>query len=49
MEAVARRKPRHVDELQEVTELRKWQIEVLGEPFVKALGGVVDDSPYKPG
>jgi ribonuclease D len=50
MEAVARRKPRHIDELEEVTELRKWQVEVLGADFVKALASFTkDDSPYKPG
>lgn len=51
MEAVARRKPRHVDELEELPELRKWQLEVLGQDFVKALAGFRhrDDSPYKPG
>jgi ribonuclease D len=50
MEAVARRKPRHVDDLAEVTELRKWQVEVLGRDFVKALASFAakDDSPYKP-
>ncbi len=49
MEAVARRKPRHVDELAELTELRKWQVEVLGTDFVKALASFAakDDSPYK--
>lgn len=52
MEAVARRKPRHVDEFEAITELRRWQVEVLGAAFVKALGNgaaVQDDSPYKPG
>ncbi|AMW05791.1 ribonuclease D [Gemmatimonas phototrophica] len=50
MEAVARRKPRHVDDLESIPELRKWQIEVLGEEFVKALASFpADDSPYKPG
>jgi ribonuclease D len=51
MEAVVRRKPRHIDELEELPELRKWQIEVLGHEFVKALAGFRDrdDSPYKPG
>lgn len=39
MEAVARRNPRHIDELAEVTELRRWQAEVLGPRFVKALVG----------
>ncbi|MBL0169746.1 MAG: ribonuclease D [Gemmatimonadaceae bacterium] len=37
MEAVARRNPRHVDELAEIPELRQWQAEVLGERFVKTL------------
>lgn len=37
MEAVARRNPRHVDEISEVTELRRWQAEVLGHRFVNAL------------
>jgi ribonuclease D len=51
MEAVVRRKPRHVDDLAEIPELRKWQVEVLGVDFVKALAGFAakDDSPYKPG
>jgi len=39
LEAVARRNPKSVDELREVTELRRWQVEVLGERFVKALRG----------
>jgi ribonuclease D len=50
MEAVARRKPRHVDDLAAIPELRRWQVEVLGAPFVKALSGMkVEDSPYKAG
>ncbi|MEX2177262.1 MAG: HRDC domain-containing protein [Gemmatimonadaceae bacterium] len=40
MEAAARRNPKSVDELAEVTELRNWQREVLGEGFVSALGAV---------
>ena len=40
MEAVARRNPRHVEELAEIPELRRWQGEVLGEGFVKALAGM---------
>jgi len=40
MEAVARRNPRHVDELAEIKELRGWQAEVLGEQFVNALAGI---------
>ena len=37
MEAVARRNPATVDELMEVTELRRWQANELGEAFVAAL------------
>lgn len=40
MEAVARKNPRHVDELAEIKELRRWQAEVLGEQFVKALAAI---------
>src|SRR5665213_791632 len=39
MEAVARRKPKSVEDLREVTELRHWQAEVLGPDFVAALKG----------
>ena len=56
MEAAARRNPKHADELLEVPELRRWQVEVLGEGFVRALGngttpepkqGTPTESPYK--
>jgi ribonuclease D len=49
MEAVVRRRPRHVDDLLELPELRKWQVEVLGPGFVKALApfAAATDSPYK--
>jgi ribonuclease D len=49
MEAVARRRPRHVDDLLELPDLRKWQAEVLGPGFVKALApfATTSDSPYK--
>ena len=39
IEAVARRKPRSVEELSEIPELRHWQAEVLGPDFVAALRG----------
>jgi ribonuclease D len=39
MEAVARRKPASIEEVREITELRRWQAEVLGEDFVAALRG----------
>lgn len=37
LEAVARKKPQSVAELAEIPELRRWQIEVLGEGLVQAL------------
>jgi len=40
LEAVARREPRSVDELSEVSELRRWQVQLLGDGFVKALRSV---------
>ena len=39
MEAAARRNPKDMDEVREVVELRRWQVEVLGEGFVRALAG----------
>ncbi len=40
LEAVARAKPRHIDEVREIPELRGWQIELLGPAFVKSLRDV---------
>lgn len=40
LEAVARRNPSSVDELLEVKELRRWQIDEMGEEFLEALRGV---------
>ncbi len=37
MEAVARRQPASLDDFNELPELRKWQVEVLGEDFIKAM------------
>ena len=39
LEAVARRKPKSVEELAEIPELRRWQAEVMGADFVAALRG----------
>jgi ribonuclease D len=54
MEAVARRNPETVDQLDEVQELRNWQRQVLGADFVRALDphrkqttAAKDDSPYR--
>ena len=44
MEAVARKNPGTIDELAQVTELRRWQVEVLGPCYVKALAV---ESPYR--
>jgi ribonuclease D len=37
LEAVARRNPRSLEELAEVPDLRRWQIEVLGPAMLRAL------------
>lgn len=37
LEAVARRNPKKMSELEEVQELRRWQISALGEAFLGAL------------
>jgi ribonuclease D len=37
LEAVARRKPKTVAELEEIKDLRRWQIAVLGGEFLEAL------------
>jgi ribonuclease D len=53
LEAVARANPRTTDDLARVNDVRRWQVEVLGADFLKALGEVttaaVDDSPYRDG
>jgi ribonuclease D len=55
LEAVVRRKPARVEDLADIKELRQWQIEELGEDFVKALRDTravahppaTHDSPYR--
>jgi ribonuclease D len=47
LEAVARRTPQSLEELGEIPELRKWQIEELGAGFVRALRSHAT-SPYRP-
>src|SRR5687768_2817004 len=37
LEAVARRRPTTIEQLAEIPELRRWQVEVLGAGFVKAV------------
>lgn len=53
LEAVARKHPRHVDDLADLPDLRRWQVEVLGEDFIRALKGngapPPGDSPYRDG
>jgi ribonuclease D len=44
LEAVARAKPRSIEELRALPELRGWQIEVLGPDFVDALRDMDDGS-----
>ena len=49
LEAVARRNPSSVEEVAEVTELRRWQVKELAPAFVEALRPhrKSEESPYK--
>lgn len=50
IDAVARRNPSTASELEEVTELRRWQRDALGEAYLEALRPhrkAEADSPYK--
>jgi ribonuclease D len=51
LEAVARKNPSMREELESIPDLRRWQIAVLGEDFLKALAGhrrpVGNESPYR--
>jgi ribonuclease D len=50
LEAVARKNPSTREELEGIPDLRRWQVAVLGEEFLKALGPhrkVRGDSPYR--
>jgi ribonuclease D len=51
LEAVARANPRTAEDLGRVNDVRRWQVEVLGPDFLKALGEApaVADSPYRDG
>ncbi|MGH7677476.1 MAG: HRDC domain-containing protein, partial [Gemmatimonadaceae bacterium] len=40
LEAVARSRPTSREDLLLIPELRKWQVEVLGDSFVKALSSL---------
>lgn len=37
LEAIARRRPKTLEELAEIPELRRWQVEVLGAAFLRAM------------
>ncbi|HUF28493.1 MAG TPA: HRDC domain-containing protein [Gemmatimonadaceae bacterium] len=39
LESIARRVPKSLDELAEIPELRRWQIDEMGEGFLRALAG----------
>jgi ribonuclease D len=51
LEAVARKNPSSRAELESISDLRRWQVAVLGEDFLKALAPhrrtVRSDSPYR--
>jgi hypothetical protein len=45
LEAIARKAPKSIAEVEEMPELRKWQVAELGAAAVKALGGVKSAPP----
>ncbi|HEX6313854.1 MAG TPA: HRDC domain-containing protein [Gemmatimonadaceae bacterium] len=45
LEAIARRNPRSLDELMEVPDVRKWQVESLGDEFVAVLQNRTGQAP----
>jgi ribonuclease D len=51
LEAVARKNPSTRQELESITDLRRWQVAVLGEDFLRALAPhrrpVGNESPYR--
>jgi ribonuclease D len=49
IEAIARANPRTVDDLSRVNDVRRWQVDVLGADFLKALAetSAIADSPYR--
>jgi hypothetical protein len=47
METVARLLPGEAALIATIPEFRRWQIEVLGEGFVKALAPWRKESPYR--
>jgi ribonuclease D len=47
LEAIARKGPKSIAELEEMPELRKWQVAELGAAAVKALGGIKSAPPAK--
>ncbi len=54
LEAVARANPRTPDDLAQVNDVRRWQVDVLGAEFLRVLAdapapATVDDSPYRDG
>ena len=49
LEAIARKAPKSIAELDEMPELRKWQVAELGGAIVKALAGVTSAPPPKSG
>jgi ribonuclease D len=45
LEAIARRQPQRLEELAEIPDLRRWQIEEMGEEWLRALRGVAGGAP----
>jgi ribonuclease D len=47
LEAIARKAPKTIAELEEMPELRKWQVAELGAAAIKALGGIKSAPPAR--
>jgi len=48
LETIARRRPRTIEELAAIPELRRWQVEELGEGFIRALASSASSSERQP-
>ena len=48
LEAIARRMPQSVDDLAEIPELRRWQIDEFGEAAVRAVNSIASAPPGTP-
>ena len=48
LESIARRRPETLEEIADIPEIRRWQIEEMGEEWLRALRGVAGGAPPSP-